>query len=209
MCGINGFNFSNEELIRKMNEKVKHRGPDGDGVFVCDNFSLGHTRLAIIDLSEKAAQPMVSADDSLVLVFNGEIYNFQEIRSQLQQKGYQFRSNSDSEVILNAYREYSTECLQKFNGIFAFAIFDKKDNSLFLARDRVGIKPLYYYWDPSASSGQAKFIFSSEIKAILEHDIKKKLNLEALNIYFRMLYVPAPLTMFENIKKMEPGSFLI
>ena len=209
MCGINGFNFGSEELIKKMNSKVKHRGPDGDGVFVCDGISLGHTRLAIIDWSENAAQPMFNFDDSLVLTFNGEIYNFQEIRSQLQQKGYQFRSNSDSEVILNAYTEYGTECLQKFNGIFAFAIFDKKDNSLFIARDRIGVKPLYYYWDPSTSSGQARFIFSSEIKAILEHDIKKKLNLEALNIYFRMLYVPAPLTMFENIKKMEPGSFLI
>jgi len=209
MCGINGFNFSNEELIRKMNEKVKHRGPDGDGVFVCDNFSLGHTRLAIIDLSEKAAQPMVSADDSLVLVFNGEIYNFQEIRSQLQQKGYQFRSNSDSEVILNAYREYSTGCLQKFNGIFAFTIYDRRDNSIFLARDRVGIKPLYYYWDPSASSGQAKFIFSSEIKAILEHDINRAVDFDALNIYFRVLYVPAPLTMFKGIRKLEAGSYLV
>jgi len=128
MCGINGFNFSNEELIRKMNAKVKHRGPDGDGVFVCGDASLGHTRLSIIDLSEKASQPMFSRDESLVLVFNGEIYNFQEIRDELRKKGHQFRSNSDSEVILNSYIEYGVDCLQKFNGIFAFAIFDKKDN---------------------------------------------------------------------------------
>src|SRR3989339_1534797 len=166
MCGINGFNFSNEELIRKMNAKVKHRGPDGDGVFVCGDASLGHTRLSIIDLSEKASQPMFSRDESLVLVFNGEIYNFQEIRDELRKKGHQFRSNSDSEVILNSYIEYGVDCVQKFNGIFAFAIFDKKNKSLFLARDRMGVKPLYYYWDNN------KFIFSSEIKAILEYPVK-------------------------------------
>ncbi|OGH87732.1 MAG: asparagine synthase (glutamine-hydrolyzing) [Candidatus Magasanikbacteria bacterium RIFOXYA1_FULL_40_8] len=209
MCGINGFNFSNEELIRKMNAKVKHRGPDGDGVFVCGDASLGHTRLSIIDLSEKASQPMFSRDESLVLVFNGEIYNFQEIRDELRKKGHQFRSNSDSEVILNSYIEYGVDCLQKFNGIFAFAIFDKKDNSFFIARDRIGIKPLYYYWDPSTSSGRAKLVFSSEIKAILEHNIERKINKGALNIYFRTLYVPAPLTMFEGINKLEPASYLI
>src|SRR3989338_4403779 len=162
MCGINGFNFSSEELIRKMNSKVKHRGPDGDGVFVCDSISLGHTRLAIIDLSEKAAQPMFSEDNDLVLVFNGEIYNFQVIRDELKKKGYKFRTDSDSEVILQSYKEYGVKCLDRFNGIFAFALYDKNQQSLFLARDRVGIKPLYYYWNPStlrgapgqASSGQ-------------------------------------------------------
>ncbi len=192
-----------------MNAKVKHRGPDGDGIFVCGDASLGHTRLSIIDLSEKASQPMFSQDESLVLVFNGEIYNFQEIRDELRKKGHQFRSNSDSEVIISAYQEYGAECLQKFNGIFAFAIYDKKDNSLFVARDRVGIKPLYYYWDPSASSGRAKLVFSSEIKAILEHDIPREVNIDAFNIYFHMLYVPAPLTMFAEIKKLEPASYLI
>jgi len=203
MCGINGFNFSSEELIRKMNKEVKHRGPDSDGVFVCNNLSLGHTRLAIIDLSAKASQPMFSPDDSLVLVFNGEIYNFAEIRKELGNKGHKFLSNSDSEVIINAYREYGVDCLQKFNGIFAFAIYDKKEGSLFLARDRVGVKPLYYYWDND------KFIFSSEIKAILQHPIKREVDIDALNIYFRALYVPAPLTMFEGIKKLEPASYLI
>lgn len=209
MCGINGFNFSDENLIRKMNAKVKHRGPDGDGTFVCEHVSLGHTRLAIIDLSEKGAQPMFSADDSLVLVFNGEIYNFQDIRRELEGKGYKFTSNSDSEVIIYAYKAYGADCVQKFNGIFAFAIFDKKNKSLFLARDRMGVKPLYYWWDPSTGSGQAKFIFSSEIKAILEHPVKCEVDMEALNIYFRTLYVPAPLTMFRGIKKLEPASYLI
>lgn len=203
MCGISGFNFSNEELIRKMNNKVKHRGPDGEGSFVCEHVSLGHTRLAIIDLSEKAAQPMFSADESLVLVFNGEIYNFQDIRKELEGKGHKFVSNSDSEVIICAYQQYGPECVQKFNGIFAFAIFDKKNQSLFLARDRMGVKPLYYYW------ANGKFIFSSEIKSILEHPIRREVNMEALNIYFRTLYVPAPLTMFEGIKKLEPATYLI
>src|SRR3989344_3135329 len=203
MCGINGFNFSSEELIRKMNNKIKHRGPDGDGIFVCDNISLGHTRLAIIDLSDKASQPMFSTDDSLVLVFNGEIYNFQDIRKDLKSKGYKFLSDSDSEVIINSYKEYGVECLQKFNGIFSFAIFDKSDKSIFLARDRVGVKPLYYYYDND------KFIFSSEIKSILEHGIERKINTDALNIYFRTLYVPAPLTMFDGINKLESGSYLV
>lgn len=203
MCGINGFNFFSEELIRKMNMKVKHRGPDGEGVFVCEHISLGHTRLAIIDLSDKAAQPMFSADDSLVLVFNGEIYNFQVIRKDLLAKGYIFNSNSDSEVIICSYQEYGTDCVEKFNGIFAFAIFDKKNKSLFLARDRMGVKPLYYYFSDN------KFIFSSEIKAILEHPIKRELDMNALNIYFRTLYVPAPLTMFKGINKLEPASYLV
>lgn len=203
MCGINGFNFSSEELIRKMNVKLKHRGPDGEGVFVCEHISLGHTRLAIIDLSEKAAQPMFSTDDSLVLVFNGEIYNFQEIRKELEMKGYKFTSNSDSEVIIYAYQEYGVDCVQKLNGIFAFAIFNKKNKSLFLARDRMGVKPLYYYFADN------KFIFSSEIKAILEHPIKREIDMNALNIYFRTLYVPASLTMFKGINKLEPASYLI
>jgi asparagine synthase (glutamine-hydrolysing) len=211
MCGINGFNFSSEELIRKMNEKVKHRGPDGDGVFVCDKVSFGHTRLAIIDLSDKASQPMFSEDNSIVLIFNGEIYNFQDLRKELREKGYKFNSNSDSEVIVNSYREFGVDCVKKINGIFAFAIYDKRDDSVFIARDRVGVKPLYYYWDnnPSANSGQGKFIFSSEIKAILEHGIKKEVDIDALNIYFRTLYVPAPFTMFRGVKKLEPGSYLI
>ncbi len=203
MCGISGFNFSDEELIKKMNKKIKHRGPDGDGVFVSENVSFGHTRLAIIDLSEKASQPMRSADGSLVLVFNGEIYNFKEIRRDLESKGYVFKSGSDSEVILHAYREYGKDCVNTFNGIFAFAIYNKKDGSMFLARDRVGVKPLYYYWDNN------KFIFSSEIKSILEHNVERKINKDALNIYFRTLYVPAPLTMFEGINKLEPGSYLV
>ena len=203
MCGINGFSFREEGLVKKMNDRVKHRGPDDDGVFVDDNISLGHTRLSILDLSQKGHQPMLNKDNNLVLIFNGEIYNFRELRESLKKLGHEFVSESDSEVVLAAYEEYGRDCLQKFNGIFAFAIWDKSKNELFLARDRVGVKPLYYY------NEVGKLIFSSEIKAILDHPIERKLNMEALNIYFRTLYVPAPMTMFEGIKKLEPGSYLI
>lgn len=203
MCGINGFNWGDQDLIVAMNKKIKHRGPDDDGHFVDGALSMGSTRLAIIDLTALGHQPMMNDDNSIVLVFNGEIYNFQDIRGDLEKQGYRFRSQSDSEVIIHAYEAYGVECVKRFNGIFAFALWDKKKQQLFIARDHVGVKPLYYYWD-----GQ-KLVFSSEIKALLLHQIPRRLNTDALNIYFRMLYVPAPLTMFEGIKKLESGSYLI
>lgn len=206
MCGINGFTFRDEQLIRQMNDRIKHRGPDGDGVFVDDSVSLGHRRLSIIDLSEKGAQPMFTPDRTKVLVFNGEIYNFQSLREELKKHGYQFHSDTDSEVILYAYELYGRDCVKHFNGIFAFAIWDQKKQELFLARDHVGVKPLYYYWNPEQNE---RFIFSSELKSLLVHDLKKKINQDALNIYFRMLYVPAPLTMLENVFKLEPGTWLV
>jgi asparagine synthase (glutamine-hydrolysing) len=208
MCGINGFNFRSEELIEKMNAKIKHRGPDQDGIFLDNNISLGHRRLSIIDLSENGKQPMFNEDKSLCLIFNGEIYNFQELREDLKNKGHKFFSQTDSEVILHLYEDYKEECLKFLNGIFAFAIWDIKNKELFLARDRIGVKPLYYYWNPSTSSGSSKFIFSSEIKAILEHDIKREINIEALNHYFRLMYVPAPLTMFKGVYKLPQAHYL-
>jgi len=200
MCGINGFNFKDQKLIEKMNEKIKHRGPDGHGIYLDNNFSLGHRRLSIIDLSEKGKQPMFNEDKSLCLIFNGEIYNFKELKEKL--KNHKFFSNTDSEVILHLYEEYKEDCLKYLNGIFSFAIYDIKNKELFLARDRIGVKPLYYYYD------SGKLIFSSEIKAILEHDIKREIDLEAMNHYFRLMYVPAPLTMFKNIFKLKPGHYL-
>ncbi|NQU77786.1 asparagine synthase (glutamine-hydrolyzing) [Candidatus Falkowbacteria bacterium] len=200
MCGINGFNFKDETLIAKMNERVKHRGPDDSGFWADDNLSLGHQRLSIIDLSERGHQPMHS--DKYIIVFNGEIYNYKEIKKELPD--YQFKSDSDTEVILAAYEKWGRDCLAKLNGIFAIAIWDKEKKELFLARDRVGVKPLYYYFN------NGKLIFSSEIKAILEHfDVKREVDVEALNHYFRLLYVPAPLTMFKGIKKLEAGHYLI
>ncbi|MBI2050358.1 MAG: asparagine synthase (glutamine-hydrolyzing) [Parcubacteria group bacterium] len=203
MCGINGFNFKDDALIQKMNSITKHRGPDASGVFLSDQWSLGHNRLSIIDLSEKGHQPMVSAGKKFVITFNGEIYNFLDIKKELQTKGYSFVSKTDTEVILYAYQEWGPECLQKFNGMFALAILNTESEELFIARDRIGIKPLYYYH----KGGQ--FIFSSEAKAILEHDVDAPLNYDALNIYFRLLYVPSPQTMWQNVFKLEPGHYAL
>jgi len=185
-----------------MNRKIEHRGPDQDGVFLDNAVSLGHRRLSIIDLSPNARQPMFNEDRSLLIVFNGEIYNFQELKKDLEKRGHKFCSQSDTEVILHLYEDKGEDCLKFLNGIFAFAIWDIRKKELFLARDRIGVKPLYYYFK------DGKFIFSSEIKAILEHDIKREVDLEALNHYFRSLYVPAPLTMFKNIFKLPQAHYL-
>lgn len=205
MCSINGFNFKDEALIKKMNAITAHRGPDGTGVFLDGAVSLGHNRLSILDLSDAAAQPMKSADDRFVIVFNGEIYNYRELKNELK-NSYPFRTMSDTEVILAAYAKWGKECVKKFNGIFAFAIWDTAMRELFLARDHAGVKPLYYFYDPSAGSGQARFIFSSEIKAILAHDISRKVSREAVNFYFHLYYVPEPLTMFSGIMKLPAAS---
>lgn len=203
MCGISGFNFQDRDLILKMNESVKHRGPDDEGIYFDENISLGHVRLSIIDLSERARQPIWNEDKSLCIIYNGEIYNFQELRKRLQEKGHKFYSLSDTEVILHLYEEKGEKCLEDLNGIFAFAIYNKNKNELFLARDRIGVKPLYYYFDGR------KFIFSSEIKGILTHPIPRKVDKGALSHYFKIFFVPAPLTLFEGIKKIPPAHYLI
>ncbi|HAM88679.1 MAG: Asparagine synthetase [Candidatus Falkowbacteria bacterium GW2011_GWC2_38_22] len=203
MCGINGFNFKDEALINKMVRATRHRGPDDSGVFCDENISLGHNRLAIIDLSPAGHQPMLSRDKRYAIVFNGELYNFQEIRKDLEKKGRKFVSRSDTEVILAAFIEYGPECLQKFNGIFAFAIWDKAKQELFAARDQFGVKPFFYFWD------NQRFIFSSEIKGILEHKIEKNINQNALNCYFCLLYTLGPDTIWQNISKLLPGHYLV
>lgn len=199
MCGINGFSFKNSDLIVKMNQVTKHRGPDDSGIFVDELISLGHNRLSIIDLSADAAQPMTDDGGRFVIVFNGEIYNYLELKNELLDF-YNFKTSSDTEVILVAYGKWGEECLQRFNGIFAFAIWDKLKKTLFLARDNSGVKPLYYYLDDN------KIIFSSEIKAILEHNVERVLDKEAFNYYFSTLFVPEPLTMFRGIRKFPAAS---
>jgi len=201
MCGINGFTFQDEKLIEKMNQVTIHRGPDGNGKYLDDNISLGHNRLSIIDLDKRAGQPMYSSNERYVIVFNGEIYNYKEIKEELGD--YDFKTTSDTEVILAAFKKWGSECVKKFKGIFAIAIWDKKTKELFLARDHFGVKPLFYYLDDE------KLIFSSEIKAILEHDIKRGINKQALNTYFRLLYVNGPETIWKNIYKLPSASFAV
>lgn len=147
MCGINGFNWTDENQIRAMNESTRCRGPDDAGFYVDEAVSLGHVRLSILDLSEKAHQPISNEDETLRMVYNGEIYNFQGLREALLKKGHLLKGNSDSEVVIHAYGEYGLDCLNQFNGMWAFCIYDKRKDILVLSRDQFGIKPLYYYID--------------------------------------------------------------
>lgn len=201
MCGINGFTWADEELIRKMNLAIRHRGPDDEGIYVDKNISLGHVRLAVIDLSPKGHQPMKYEKDGkeVWIVFNGEIYNFKEIRKELGERGYSFNSNTDTEVILASYLEWGFDCVKKFNGMWAFAIYDRAENILFLSRDRFGIKPLYYYYDNN-------LIFSSEIKGLLVHSIERQPNDAVVFdfLYYNLLDHTED-TFFEGIKRLMPG----
>ena len=204
MCGICGFNWRDETRIRRMAETMAHRGPDQDGFYLSDEWSLGHRRLSIIDLSEQGRQPMTNEDGSLWVVFNGEIFNFAEIRAELEAKGHQFRSHSDTEVILHGYEEYGEDIVHRFRGMFAFGLWDQRRRRFVLVRDRLGIKPLYYYLAGS------KLIFASEIKSILEHpEVPRTLNRQALYAYLGFEFVPAPDTMFAGIKKLPAGHRLI
>ncbi len=206
MCGINGIFCSKEHtsqagIIQKMNDALSHRGPDGEGVYTSDQVALGHRRLAIIDLSDGGKQPMYSNNKQNILVFNGEIYNYKQLKSEIHQ--YPYSSQSDSEVILAAYEKWGPRCVNFLNGMFAFAIYNTKSRLLFVARDRMGIKPLYYYFNGDT------FIFSSEIRAILQSGlIKKKLNTQSVVDYLRYQTVHAPETIVENIKMLEPGHFI-
>ena len=146
MCGINGFNWKDEYKIEKMNSRLKHRGPDDEGIYVDEEVSLGHLRLSIIDLSKNGHQPMFDRRERFYIVYNGEVYNFKELRAELESLGYSFKSNTDTEVILYSYIQWQERCLDRFNGMFAFAIYDSESKRVFLARDRMGIKPLYYYF---------------------------------------------------------------
>jgi len=202
MCGMSGFNWKDGEKINAMVRALSHRGPDANGTYTDEGISLGHNRLSVIDLSSHANQPMFDNLGDLVVVYNGEIYNFLDLKKELE-SSYKFKTKSDTEVILAGYRKWGKGMVDKLNGMFAFVIWDKRSGEIFAARDHMGIKPFYYYWD------NKKFIFASEIKAILEHDIPRKLNLPALNKYLRVLYSPEPETLVKNIFKLPPGSILI
>ncbi|MBN2014527.1 MAG: asparagine synthase (glutamine-hydrolyzing) [Candidatus Altiarchaeota archaeon] len=202
MCGISGFNWCDTELIREMDNRLKHRGPDGEGTYVDDHVSLGHRRLAIIDLSENGRQPMSNEDESVWITYNGEVYNFRELRVDLEVKGHRFKSKTDTETLVHAYEEYGSDFVNKLDGMFAFCIYDSRKRMLFLCRDRLGIKPLYYYWDGS------RFIFSSEIKGILEHPIERRINPIVLNEFMSMRYISHQETIFKNIYRMLPGELM-
>jgi asparagine synthase (glutamine-hydrolysing) len=206
MCGITGiFNVNGEPIspvvLRRMTDAIAHRGPDGEG-FYSDGFvALGHRRLAIIDLSPAGHQPMVSRDQQVVLSYNGEIYNFQELRAELEGLGHQFRSKTDSEVVLNAWHQWGAACVTRFNGMFAFAVWDKREQSLFLARDRYGIKPLYY-----AGWGHA-VLFGSEQRAIMEHpDARSVLDRQALLEYFTFQNIFTDRTLLDGVKLLPAAS---
>lgn len=208
MCGLCGAYHINGRpvdaaYIKKMNDTMAHRGPDGEGVFTRNNIGLGHRRLSIIDLST-GDQPMSSHDGRVTIAFNGEIYNFLQLKSELQSKGHQFKTTSDTEVIIYAYIEWGRAFIKKLRGMFAFALWDNRDHVLFLARDRVGKKPLYYYYDEN------RLIFASELKALLKtKDIPKDIDKRALDAYFSFGYVPSPLSIFKQIKKLKPGHYAV
>ena len=203
MCGIAGFvdkTIKNKKkVIKDMAERIKYRGPDGEGYFIDDEVALAHRRLAIIDLSS-GGQPQYNEDNSLVIVFNGEIYNFVELKEELIKAGHKFRNKSDTEVIIHGYEEWGTEVTKHLRGMFAFAIWDTKQKTLFIARDGFGIKPLYY-----AKFGSS-FMFASEIKAFLDHPkFKKELNKEILSSYLCFNSTPTEETFFKGVYRVEPG----
>ena len=208
MCGIAGLlrrdgSPVDGALLKRMTDVLAHRGPDGEGFYTDGPVGLGHRRLSIIDLST-GAQPMSSATGSLWITYNGEVYNYRELRQELIALGFEFRTNSDTEVILVAYQAWGVECLGRLRGMFAFAIWDRPRRRLFLARDRVGIKPLVYSWDGRSLR------FASEIKAILEDGaVPRVLDREALRDYFTHLYVPGPRSIFRDIRKLPPASYLL
>ncbi len=204
MCGICGFNWNDEALAREMAGRIIHRGPDQEGVFADRHMTLAFRRLAIIDLSENGAQPMTNEDGSVHLVFNGEIYNFRELRDLLEKKGHRFRSRTDSEVILHAYEEYGDDCVLHLRGMFGFAIYDQPRRRLLLARDRIGIKPLYYTF------AGGRLLFASEIKSILaDPQVERRVDYQALYDYLGFEFVPAPRTMFDGIRKLPAGHLLV
>lgn len=209
MCGIAGiYHFNQDREVRSeelklMADAIQHRGPDNSGVFVYQNIGLAYRRLSIIDTTEQKQPILTNEDQTLRIVFNGEIYNFREIKEELIKKGHRFYTKTDTEMILHLYEEEGEYCVKRLNGIFAFAILDTKDNSLFLARDQMGIKPLYY------TQQNNKLAFASEIKAILSLPwVNRKVNTEALGLYFKYRFVPDPLSIFEGIYKLLPGHWM-
>lgn len=204
MCGICGIYDRSgkpvpQDMLARMNSAIGHRGPDGEGQYLNGNVALGHRRLSIIDL-DGGTQPMGNEDDSIQVVFNGEIYNFVELRAELQGFGHVFKTSSDTETIVHAYEQWGIDCVSRFNGMFAFALYDSRERSVFLARDHLGIKPLYY----TVVGNQV--LFASEIKSLLQHsEFQRDVDIDALSELFTFRFVPSPKTLFRNVFRLPPG----
>lgn len=212
MCGIAGFISEAKEvsvsereaLLDRMCNVITHRGPDEQGMIVKDRAALGMRRLSIIDL-KSGQQPIFDCAGNLAVVFNGEIYNFQELKKDLQSRGHRFKTNSDTETVVHAYEEYGEKCLEHLRGMFALAIYDFREETLFLARDRVGKKPLFY-----SLTDKGNFVFGSELKILIEHgEISKEIDFSALDAYLTFGYVPEEFCIFKDVKKLEPAHYLI
>ncbi len=203
MCGICGFfGLKDNELLKRMMRALAHRGPDDSGYYIDDFVSLGHQRLSIID-PQTGHQPIHNETETIWIVFNGEVYNYLELREELIKKGHRFYTRTDTEVVLHAYEEYGKDCVKHFNGEFAFAIWDKRSKELFLARDRLGIRHLYYIFRGG------KLLFASEIKALLEYEkFSPEINYQAIDVYLTLRFIPHELSLFNGVEKLEPATTL-
>lgn len=208
MCGITGifaFNSTGKKYLDKINAATHcliNRGPDGEGTYTHHNLALGHRRLSIIDTTHAASQPFTDATGRYTIVFNGEIFNYRQLRKQLEHKGIHFKSHSDTEVLLYLFIADKEKCLGQLDGEFAFAVYDNHTDQLFIARDRFGIKPVYFY------KNKDRFVFASEMKALLAFDIPRIIDNAALQTYLHLNYIPSPYSIFENVRKLEAGNFL-
>lgn len=208
MCGITGvFSLkpSGDLFLNQINEATQamlHRGPDSQNVFIKNSVALGHVRLSIIDTDARSNQPFTEETGRYTIVFNGEVFNFESLKKGLEEKGYTFATTSDTEVVLKSYLEYGESCLSTFNGFFAFAIYDQAEETLFVARDRMGIKPLHLFID------EEKVLFASEMKSLLSYSIPRKIDYCTLYQYIQLNYVPAPWSMIQGVQKMQPGTWL-
>ncbi len=210
MCGIAGyFDFTGnrtsqfKSFSEQFRKKNQNRGPDDNGDYVGEHILLTHNRLSVIDVSERASQPMKSEDGSCVIVFNGEIFNFKDLRREFEDTGFSFRSHSDTEVVLAMYMKYGEQCISRLNGFFAFAIWDSRSQELLVARDRFGIKPLLFHYNDEC------FVFSSEMKSLLSALGPQEIDRASLQMYFRLTYIPPPYSIFKGIQKLLPGCYLI
>jgi len=217
MCGIAGLiSLDPERHIAAMLQTIEHRGRDDEGIWTSEAIDddgrracLGHRRLAIIDTSKAGHQPMLSADGRYVITFGGEIYNYRQLREELKSKGHVFKTETDTEVLLTAFAEWGKECLPRLNGMFHFSVWDNRERTLTVARDHVGIKPLYYFYKPAAGATSGSFVFASEVKAILASGLADRaLNPEALNQFLTFLWAPDPNTLFQGIKTLPPAHVL-